>query len=88
MSNGHRWRVLQARFSVAALAGSSGLAGAQGKGATAWPDTPTMIEAGFPQVVVTGCSGCLAPAAAPPEIIQKFYRESARHDPAAERSKP
>jgi tripartite-type tricarboxylate transporter receptor subunit TctC len=30
--------------------------------ATAFPDTPTMIEAGFPKVLVTGWNGFLAPA--------------------------
>jgi tripartite-type tricarboxylate transporter receptor subunit TctC len=47
--------------------------------ATAYPDTPTMIEAGFPKVVVTGWGGFLAPAGTPPEIIQKFQRDTARH---------
>ncbi|MGH8621663.1 MAG: Bug family tripartite tricarboxylate transporter substrate binding protein [Burkholderiales bacterium] len=49
------------------------------KRATAWPDTPTMIEAGYPRVVVIGWNGFLAPAGTPPEIIQKVYRDSARH---------
>ena len=54
------------------------------KRATAWPDTPTMIEAGFPKVQVTGWNGFLAPAGTPPEIIQKVYRDSARHLSSAE----
>jgi len=54
------------------------------KRATAWPDTPTMIEAGFPKVVVTGWNGFLAPAGTPAEIIQKVYRDSARHLAAPE----
>jgi tripartite-type tricarboxylate transporter receptor subunit TctC len=54
------------------------------KRATAWPDTPTMIEAGFPKVQVTGWNGFLAPAGTPPEIIQKVYRDSARHLSGAE----
>lgn len=48
------------------------------KRATAFPDTPTMIEAGFPNVRVTGWGTLIAPAGTPPEIIDKFYRESAR----------
>jgi len=54
------------------------------KRAAAWPDTPTMIEAGFPNVVVTGWNGFLAPAGTPPEIIQKVSRDSARHLTAPE----
>ena len=49
------------------------------KRASAWPDTPTMIEAGFPNVVVTGWNGFLAPSGTSPELIQKAYRDSARH---------
>ena len=49
------------------------------KRASAWPDTPTMIEAGFPKVTVTGWNGLLAPAGTPPEIIQKVHADSARH---------
>jgi len=46
--------------------------------ASAYPDTPTMIESGFPKVVVTGWGGFLAPAGTAPEIIQKFQRDTAR----------
>jgi tripartite-type tricarboxylate transporter receptor subunit TctC len=49
------------------------------KRAPAWPDTPTMIEAGYPNVVVIGWNGFLAPAGTPQEIIHKVQRESARH---------
>jgi tripartite-type tricarboxylate transporter receptor subunit TctC len=48
------------------------------KRASAYPETPTMIEAGFPKVVVTGWGGFLAPAGTAPEIIQKFQRDTAR----------
>lgn len=48
------------------------------KRATAFPDTPTMIESGFPKVVVTGWGGFLAPAGTPAEILQKVQRETAR----------
>lgn len=60
------------------------LATAGEKRATAWPDTSTMIEAGFPKVVVTGWNGFLAPAGTPQEMIQKIYRDSARHLSAPE----
>ena len=54
------------------------------KRSSAWPDTPTMIEAGFPKVVVTGWNGFLAPAGTPPDIVQKIARDSARHLTAPE----
>ena len=47
--------------------------------AIAYPDTPTMIEAGMPKVVVTGWSALVAPAGTAQEIIQKVSRDSARH---------
>jgi tripartite-type tricarboxylate transporter receptor subunit TctC len=49
------------------------------KRAIAYPDTPTMIEAGFPNVRVTGWSSLVAPAGTPPEIVDKIQRDSARH---------
>ena len=48
------------------------------KRATAFPDTPTMIEAGFPTMIVTGWGGFLAPANTPREIIAAFHRDGAR----------
>lgn len=48
------------------------------KRAIAYPDTPTMIEAGFPNVRVTGWAGLLAPTGTPQEIIQKVQRDTAR----------
>ena len=44
----------------------------------AWPDTPTMIELGYPGVRVTGWGAYMAPAGTPPEIIDKIYRDAAR----------
>ena len=48
------------------------------KRAGAFPDAPTMIESGFPKVVVTGWGGFLAPVGTAPEILQKVQRETAR----------
>lgn len=47
--------------------------------ATAWPDTPTMVEQGYPNVQVTGWSALLAPAGTPKEIIDRFQRDSAEY---------
>ena len=54
------------------------------KRVTAFPDTPTMIESGFPKLISTGWGGLLAPAGTPPEIIQKAQREIARQLAAPE----
>ena len=56
------------------------------KSAAAYPDAPTMAEAGFPGAGVTGWSGLAMPAGTPPEIVQKFSREAARHVKSAEMS--
>lgn len=56
------------------------------KRAAAYPDAPTMAEAGFPGAGVTGWSGLAMPAGTPPEIVQKFSREAARHVKSAELS--
>ena len=48
------------------------------KRAAAFPDAPTMVESGFPKVVVTGWGGFLAPVGTPVEILQKVQRETAR----------
>jgi len=45
--------------------------------AVAWPDTPTMVELGYPNVQVTGWSALLAPAGTPQDIIERFQRDSA-----------
>jgi tripartite-type tricarboxylate transporter receptor subunit TctC len=49
------------------------------KRATAYPDTPTMIEAGFPNVRVTGWGALIAPAGTPQDVIDRVHRDSARH---------
>jgi len=38
-----------------------------------FPNTPTPTEAGYPNVVVVGWSGLLAPAGTPPQIISKLH---------------
>src|SRR5215470_15555814 len=38
-----------------------------------FPDTPTVVEAGYPSVVVVGWSGMLAPAGVPPQIIGRLH---------------
>jgi tripartite-type tricarboxylate transporter receptor subunit TctC len=48
------------------------------KRAIAFPDTPTMIESGFPKVVVTGWWGLIAPTGTPQDIVQKVSRDTAR----------
>jgi tripartite-type tricarboxylate transporter receptor subunit TctC len=47
--------------------------------ALAYPDTPTMIESGFPAVVVTGWWGLIAPAGTPLDIVRKVAHDAARH---------
>ena len=44
----------------------------------AFPDTPTMIESGFPGVISTGWGALLAPAGTPQDIVQKVQRDAAR----------
>ena len=48
------------------------------KRSSAFPKVPTMIEAGVPNVIVTGWSGFLAPDGTPPDIVQKVSSETAR----------
>jgi len=54
------------------------------KRAAVFPDTPTMIESGFPGVISTGWGGLLAPAGTPPDIVQKMQSEVARGLASAE----
>ena len=46
---------------------------------SAFPDTPTMIELGYPNVRVTGWGAYLAPAGTPQDIVDKFHRDASRH---------
>jgi tripartite-type tricarboxylate transporter receptor subunit TctC len=43
--------------------------------ALAWPDVPTVAEAGFPGFDVLSWAGVLAPAGTPPEIVDRLHRE-------------
>ena len=54
------------------------------KRAAAWPDTPSMAEAGYPNATVTGWNGFLAPAGTPRDIVEKIQRDSAKHLLSAE----
>ena len=42
------------------------------------PETPTLVEAGYRGVVVTGWGGYLAPANTPRETVAAFYRDASR----------
>lgn len=54
------------------------LATAGEKRSAAFPETPTMVESGFPGVISLGWGGLLAPAGTPPDIVQKVQRDTAR----------
>ena len=45
------------------------------KRSLSFPDTPTMIESGFPKVTVTGWWGLVAPAGTPQDVVQKTSRD-------------
>jgi tripartite-type tricarboxylate transporter receptor subunit TctC len=42
------------------------------------PDTPTMVESGYPRMVMTAWGGLLAPAGTPRDIVMKIYRDTAK----------
>ena len=48
------------------------------KRASAFPAVPTVVESGYPGVVITGWTGLFAPAGTPPDIVAKLSREVAR----------
>src|SRR5438093_13198564 len=43
-----------------------------------FPQTPTVVEAGYPSVIVVGWSGLFAPAGVPPAIVKRIYEGMAR----------
>ena len=48
------------------------------KRASAFPQTPTLIESGYAGLVMTGWTGLFAPAGTPAEIVAKLSREVVR----------
>jgi len=46
--------------------------------AAAFPNTPTLVESGYPQAVIMGWSGLLAPAGTPAGIVNKLSRDLGR----------
>jgi tripartite-type tricarboxylate transporter receptor subunit TctC len=54
------------------------LATATPKRLPAFPDVPTLVEQGFPEVVVSNWSGVVAPAGTPKEIIDRLGTEIRR----------
>lgn len=55
-----------------------GLAVTTARRSTLLPDLPTMVESGYPNFVMPGWGGFLAPAHTPMEIVQKLNGEIAR----------
>jgi tripartite-type tricarboxylate transporter receptor subunit TctC len=43
-----------------------------------FPNTPTVVESGYPSVIVVGWSGLLAPAGVPPHIVERIYAGMAK----------
>jgi len=52
-----------------------GLAVTGMKRTPALPDLPTMVESGFPGLVITGFAGLLAPAGTPRPVVVRLHRE-------------
>jgi tripartite-type tricarboxylate transporter receptor subunit TctC len=48
------------------------------KRAKTFPDTPTMVESGYPGMIVTGWGGFMAPANTSRDIIATLHRDGAR----------
>src|SRR6185503_12612187 len=44
----------------------------------AFPDTPTMMESGFPGVISIGWGALVAPTGTPQDIVQKAHRDAVR----------
>jgi tripartite-type tricarboxylate transporter receptor subunit TctC len=43
-----------------------------------FPNTPTVVESGYPSVIVVGWSGLFAPAGVPPQIVNRVYSGMAK----------
>jgi tripartite-type tricarboxylate transporter receptor subunit TctC len=43
-----------------------------------FPNTPTVVESGYPSVIVVGWSGLVAPAGVPPHIVNRLYSGMAK----------
>jgi tripartite-type tricarboxylate transporter receptor subunit TctC len=43
-----------------------------------FPKTPTVVESGYPSVIVVGWSGLFAPAGVPPQIVNRIYSGMAK----------
>lgn len=43
-----------------------------------FPDAPTMVESGYPGMIVTGWGGYMAPANTPREVVAAMHRDAAR----------
>ncbi|TMJ89991.1 MAG: tripartite tricarboxylate transporter substrate binding protein, partial [Alphaproteobacteria bacterium] len=43
-----------------------------------FPNTPTVVESGYPSVIVVGWSGLVAPAGVPPQIVERIYAGMAK----------
>lgn len=52
-----------------------GLAVTGAKRTPSMPELPTMVESGFPGLVITGFAGLLAPARTPQPIVARLHRE-------------
>lgn len=48
------------------------------KRVNAFPDVPTLVESGYPDVLVTGWTGLVAPRGTPQDILDKVARDVAR----------
>ncbi len=46
--------------------------------AAAFPAVPTVVESGYPGVVITGWTGLFAPTGTPPDVVAKLAREVGR----------
>ncbi len=64
------------RLKLVATAGS--------KRSSAFPDTPTIAEAGYSSVVIEGWSGLIAPAGTPKDVIARMHKEVVRASEAPE----